>query len=115
MRKIVGFGLLAGLALLTPAFAQSADKGVGAAPPDSVAAAVGQMGYDLQSGRDRDGLYHANLRDRDTGKLVHAEFRTDDGEMVSARLLGKDSERHDDKHESGDKDRSRDHEKDDRD
>lgn len=115
MRKIVGFVVLAGLALLTPAVAESVDKGVAAAPPESVAAAVGKMGYDLQSGRDRDGLYHANLLDRDTGKLVHAEFRTDDGEMVSARLLGKDRDRHDDRHEGGDTDRSKDHERDDRD
>ena len=80
MRNIIGFGLLAGVALLSPAFANpSAEKSIAAV---SVAAQIDQMGYDLQSGRHHDGRYHANLLDRDTGKLVHAEFRANDGELL---------------------------------
>jgi hypothetical protein len=96
MRKIIGFGLLAGVALLSPAFANpSEEKPTAAASAQSVAAQVDQMGYDLQSAREHDGRYHANLLDRDTGKTAHAEFRTEDGELISARLLAKDEERHD--------------------
>ena len=108
MRKIVGFGLLAGIAMLSPAFATgSEDKSLAATSAQSVAAQVEQMGYDLQSARERDGRYHANLLDRDTGKLVHAEFRTTDGELISARLLAKDEERHDQKREKRDGDRAK--------
>ena len=110
MRKIVGFGLLAGVALLSPAFANpSEEKAVAAASAQSVAAQVEQMGYDLQSARERDGRYHANLLDRDTGKLVHVEFRTADGELISARLLAKDEERHDHEGKKSDTDRAEDH------
>jgi len=50
MRKIIGFGLLAGVALLSPAFANpSEEKPTAAASAQSVAAQVDQMGYDLQS------------------------------------------------------------------
>ena len=93
MRKIVGFGLLAGLVLLTPAFADSSEnKVLTAATPKPVTGNIEQMGYDLQSMRRHDGRYHANLLDRDTGKLIHAEFRTTDGELISARLAGKEKE-----------------------
>jgi hypothetical protein len=107
MRKFIGFGLLAGVVLLSPAFANpSEEKAVAVAPAQSVAAQVEQMGYDLQSAREHDGRYHANLLDRDTGKLVHAEFRTTDGEMISARLLAKDEERRDHERKKGDTDRA---------
>ena len=96
MRKIIGFGLLAGVALLSPAFANpSEEKLAAAASAQSLAAQVDRMGYDLQSARQRDGRYHANLLDRDTRKTVHAEFRSEDGELLSARLIAKDGERHD--------------------
>jgi hypothetical protein len=96
MRKIVGFGLLAGVALLSPAFANPSEKKpAAAASAQSLAAKVDQMGYHLQSARQRDGRYHANLLDRDTGKTVHAEFRAKDGELIAARLLAKDEDRHD--------------------
>ena len=101
MRKIVGFGLLAGLVLLTPAFADSSENKATAAPKP-VAGNVEQMAYDLHSMRRHDGRYHANLLDRDTGKLIHAEFRTTDGELISARLLAKGEKRHD--HEDHDRD-----------
>ena len=117
MRKIIRFGLLAGVALLPPAFANaSEDKAAPAAPVPSVAAHIDEMGYDLQSARQRDGRYHANLLDRDTGKVIHAEFRTKDGELLSARLLAKDEERHDKDGKSSDADRREGHRKaDDRD
>lgn len=106
MRKIVGFGLLAGVALLSSAFASaSEEKPVAAASAQSLAAQIDQMGYDLQSARRHAGRYHANLLDRDTGKLVHAEFRAADGELVSARLLAKDEERHERGRNESDADR----------
>ena len=112
MRTIIGVGLLAGLALLSPVFANaSEDKSAPATPAVSVAAQIDEMGYDLQSARQRDGRYHANLLDRDTGKVVHAEFRTEDGELLSARLLGKDEERHDKDGERSDADRRGGHRK----
>ena len=105
MRKIVGFILLAGVALLSPAFANPPeDKTVATASAQSLTAQIDQMGYDMHSGRQRGDRYHANLLDRDTGKLVHAEFRTTDGEMMSARLLAKDEERHDHEGKKGDTD-----------
>ena len=112
MRTIIGFGLLTGVALLQPAFANaSEDKSPAAAPALSVAAQIDEMGYDLQSARQRDGRYHANLLDRDTGKAIHAEFRTKDGELLSARLLAKDEERHDKDGKSSDADRREGHRK----
>ena len=112
MRKFIGFGMLAGVVLLSPAFANpSEEKAVTVAAAQSVAAQVEQMGYDLRSAREHDGRYHANLLDRDTGKLVHAEFRTDDGELLSARLLAKDEERHDKNGKRSDADRKEGHRK----
>jgi len=112
MRKIIGFGLLAGVALLPTAFASaSEDIAAATAPTQSMGAHIDEMGYDLQSARQRDGRYHANLLDRDTGKVVHAEFRTEDGELLSARLLGKDEERHDKDGERSDADRRGGHRK----
>jgi hypothetical protein len=106
MRKFVGFTLLAGVALLSPAFASPPeDKTVAVAPAQSLAAQIDQMGYDLQASRQRGDRYHANLLDRDTGKLVHAEFRTENGELISARLLAKDEERHDHEGKKSDTDR----------
>jgi hypothetical protein len=117
MRTIIGFGLLAGVALLQPAFANAPEgKSPAAAPALSVAAQIGEMGYDLQSAHQRYGRYHANLLDRDTGKVIHAEFRADDGELLSARLLAKDEERRDKDGERSDADRREGHRKaDDRD
>lgn len=110
MRKIIGFGLLAGLALLTPALANSSeDKTLVAAPPKPVAGNLEQMGYDLQSVRKRDDRYHANLLDRDTGTLIHAEFRMTDGELISARLLAKDKERRHHTRERSDSHRGKGH------
>jgi len=110
MRKIVGFGLLAGLALVTPALAgSSTEKAPTGAPLTLVATNVDRMGYDVQSVRKRNGLYHANLLDRDTGKVVHAEFRTEDGELISARLLANDEERHDKDGKRSDADRREGH------
>lgn len=110
MRKTIGFGLLAGIAMLSPAFATvSEDESLAAASGQSVAAQVEQMGYDLQSAHERDGRYHANLLDRDTGKLVHAEFRTTDGELISARLLAKDNERQGHEGKKSNTDRDGDH------
>ena len=112
MRKIIGFGLLAGVALLSPAFANaSEDKSAPATPALSVAAQIDEMGYDLQSARQRHGRSHTNLLDRDTGKVVHAEFRADDGELLSARLLATDEERHDEDGERSDADRRGGHRK----
>jgi len=109
MRKIVGFGLLAGLALVTPALADSStEKAPTGAPVTLVATNVDRMGYDVQSVRKRNGLYHANLLDRDTGKVVHAEFGVADGELISAQLRAKDNERRDHERESA-AERSRDH------
>ena len=112
MRKIICFGLLAGVALLSPAFANASEaKPAAAAPALSVAAQINEMGYDLQSARQRDGRYYANLLDRDTGKVVHAEFGTNDGELLSARLLAEDQERHDKDGKRSDADRGEGHRK----
>ena len=69
MRTIIGFGLLAGVALLQPAFANAPEgKSPAAAPALSVAAQIGEMGYDLQSAHQRYGRYHATFSTATPGK-----------------------------------------------
>ena len=90
MRKIVGLAMIAGLGLLTPALAATAKGDAGTGSPSMLASKADEMGYDVQSVRERHGRYHANLLDRESGGAVHAEFRTADGELMSARLAARD-------------------------
>jgi hypothetical protein len=89
MRKIFGLAIIAGLGLVTPALAETATAD--AAGARALAAKIGEMGYDVQSVRERHGRYHANLLDRESGGAVHAEFRIADGELMSARLAAGDN------------------------
>lgn len=106
MRRIVGLAVIAGLSLLTPALAETpkTDATV-TATPGSLATKADEMGYDVRSVRERHGLYHANLLDRETGGAVHAEFRSADGELMSARVASNDKDR--DAREHDDDDHSR--------
>lgn len=101
MRNIVGLAVIAGLGLLTLALTEASKAGAAeTGSPGALVTKADEMGYDLQSVRERHGLYHANLLDRQTGGAVHAEFRTDDGELMSARMAAngkdRDAREHDD-------------------
>jgi hypothetical protein len=94
MRKIIGFAAIVGLGLLTPALAEAPKSDAKAtASPSALVAKADEMGYDVRSVRERHGLYHANLLDRETGGAIHAEFRTADGELMSARIAAADKDR----------------------
>ena len=92
MRKIVGLAMIAGLGLLTPALAATAKGDAGTGSPSMLASKADEMGYDVQSVRERHGRYHANLLDRESGGAVHAEFSTANGELMSARLAASDKD-----------------------